>query len=176
MPVKLVTFKAYPQGKYVNVKWSVAEESNINRYEVLYSTTGRNFTSIGKVNATNTSAAHNYDLLHNTPVTGKNYYRLKIVDKDGNIAYSNIDIVNLGAATVTMVYPNPFSQQLFVSVNRQDNGNSKVRLLNSVGQLITQQSFVNSTTLSVASLPAGMYFVQVDDGSQVKIFKVQKQY
>jgi len=176
LPVKLVNFKAYPQGKYVNVKWSVAEESNINRYDVLYSTAGRNFASIGKVNATNTSGPHNYELLHNTPVTGKNYYRLKIVDKDGNIAYSNIDIVNFGASTVTLVYPNPFSQQLFVSVNRQDNGNSKVRLMNSVGQLILQQSFVNSTTLNVASLPAGMYLVQVDDGTQVKTFKVQKQH
>jgi len=176
LPVKLVSFKAYPQGKSVNVQWQVTEETNISRYEVLYSTNGRSFNSIGTVKAQNIQTQHTYQLLHTSPVTGKNFYRLKTIDKDGNIAYSTIEIVTLGATVITQVYPNPFSAQLFITVNRQDNGVSKARLLNSVGQLVLQQNFVNGTVMNVSGLPAGMYMVQVDDGKEVKTFKVQKQH
>ena len=42
------------------------------------------------------------------PLTGKNYYRIKAVDKDGKVAYSNtvsLNITNTGREI--LVYPNP---------------------------------------------------------------------
>ncbi|WP_153797428.1 C25 family cysteine peptidase [Foetidibacter luteolus] len=178
LPVKLASFKAVPAGKNVQVKWEVTDEKNLDHYEVLFSSNGRSFSAIGTVNAehNNVAGKYAYSLLHTSPVSGKNYYRLKMVDKDGMTTYSNIEIVSLGQVTATMAYPNPFSQYLNVSVARQDNGRSVVRLFNVQGQMLRQQTFVNNVSLNVANLASGTYIVQVDDGNEIKTFKVQKHH
>ena len=49
----------------------------------------------------------NYETLDNTPSVGMNYYRLKSVDKAGQVATSKVVSVAFVEKIKLMVYPNP---------------------------------------------------------------------
>jgi len=76
-----------------------------------------------------------------------------------------------------VVYPNPVSNQLTVELN---NYTSEVsyRLMNTMGQIVTEGVFLGNTTLSVDKLSTGMYYLTVEDvvnPSSVWIEKIVKQ-
>jgi hypothetical protein len=173
MPVTLVSFSGAAQGKGVMLNWQATNEINFSRYGVERSTDGRTFASIGYVAAQNGAASlKGYNYFDNNPVDGRNYYRLKLIDKDGAFSYSRVISVDFGSAVVVKVYPNPFADQLQVTAG----GTGVVRLLDMSGKVIVAQPLnAGTTVIDVHGLAAGTYMVQVNNGSGVQTFKVQKQ-
>jgi hypothetical protein len=175
LPVHLTDFNAVPDANNVLLKWEVSNEMNFSHYEVEHSVNGKDFVTIGSVNATSTgNNSKSYTLTHSNPSAGKNYYRLKMVDKTGKFSYSAVRLLVFNASPTVRVFPNPFVDKLNVSVTRTDNSFSTVRVFNYAGQQIIKQTFNGVIQLEVSSLAAGNYMVQVDDGVQVQNFKVQK--
>ena len=74
------------------MNWLSSNEENLNTYQVQRSTDGSNFADLtnGNMAAKNSSNAVNYNFTDNNPVSGINYYRLKITDKAGKISFSTI--------------------------------------------------------------------------------------
>lgn len=174
MPAHLLSFTGQAIGKGVNLNWKATDEINFSHYGVEHSEDGRAFTQLGTVQAkNNSSAVNNYSFLHLTP-GAKNYYRLKLVDKDGRFGYSNIISVNFGNDVEIRVYPNPFTT--FLTVNAGSAGKNVVRVFDVNGKLVSQQAFTGSTTvLDVSKYAAGGYVVQVNSSDKMQTFKVQKQ-
>jgi Pregnancy-associated plasma protein-A/Secretion system C-terminal sorting domain len=75
------------------------------------------------------------------------------------------------------VYPNPFSNQVTVNFIKETDITGKViRLYDITGKLfITQIVQTQKTILNVSSLPSGMYFLKVEGGDALKVFKLIKQ-
>jgi hypothetical protein len=48
------------------------------------------FNNIAEVKATNTSGSKQYSYRDNSPLPGKSFYRLLMVDKDGSSEYSPV--------------------------------------------------------------------------------------
>jgi hypothetical protein len=175
LPVTLLNFTGEAQAEAVALKWTVTNELNFSNYGVERSTDGITYTLIGTVPAqsSNTENEKNYTFTDNSPANGYNYYRLKLVDKDGAYSYSKIVAVDFGGAQVK-VYPNPFISQLMVTTDGSGTTNV-VRLLDASGKSLLQKTFTGgSITLDVSGLAAGNYLVQVGNGSTIKTFKVQK--
>lgn len=178
-PAHLLTFTGQQQGKFVQLNWTAANEINFSHYEVEHSADGRSFTQIGSVQAQNATAAavSSYGLLHTSPVIGQNYYRLKMVDKDGKYVYSGVVIVDFGANAEIRVFPNPFTTGLNITVPGTASGKNVVRVLDASGKVVLQQSFNGSgVLLDVSNLAAGSYVVQVNGDTKSQTFKVQKHY
>ncbi len=90
-PVSLVSFTAKVQDKSVLLNWETASELNHDFTAIEYSEDGKFYAEIGRRKGKGTSVTHNhYDFLHQNPNSGINYYRLRQVDLDGTINYSNI--------------------------------------------------------------------------------------
>ena len=84
LPIKLLGFTATKEGSKNLLQWTTVQEVNSSYFEVERSGDGVNYKAIGQVNgAGNSSVAKNYSLVDAKPVNGMNYYRLKMVDKDG---------------------------------------------------------------------------------------------
>ena len=172
LPVHLINFTAKPVNNNVQLQWTVANEINIARYEVEFSKDGRTFNKIGNTSPTDIHVLEKiYSFLHTGAINGKNYYRLKIVDADGKFTYSPVRIVIMGSDAV-LVYPNPFHSQL--NIVNSNGGAATVRLLDLTGKQLLQQTFEASTALNVNNLASGVYIVQVNDGINVRSFKVYK--
>ncbi len=177
VPVHLLSFTGQAQGKGVELSWKVTNEINFSHYGVEYSDNSRSFVQIGSVDAKGTvTSVSIYNFFHSSPVPGKNYYRLKMVDKDGKFSYSNTVVIQFGADAVVKVYPNPFTSFLNISVSSLVNTKNTVKVLDLQGRVIMQQTFNGgNTTVDVSKLAAGTYMVQVNGSVDLQSFKMQKQ-
>ncbi|GAA4005039.1 hypothetical protein GCM10022408_16050 [Hymenobacter fastidiosus] len=68
--------------------------------------------------------------------------------------------------TVWQVYPNPTTGQVRVEVPREFGGR-EIRVVNTLGQVLTTQKLVGSATLNLSAYPAGLYLLQVQGASGV---------
>jgi poly(beta-D-mannuronate) lyase len=104
LPVKLTSFTAKPNGKNVLLSWRVSSEINMYAYEIQFSTGVNSFEKIGAVTARNSISSSFYSFTHTTPVAGKLYYKLKMMDKDGSFAYSPVSVVDLSKNVSIQAY------------------------------------------------------------------------
>lgn len=177
LPVRLASFAATPVEGSTQLEWRTAAEENVSHFEIQRSADARAWTSLpGEIPAIG-EGGHIYKATDATPLSGVNYYRLKMVDhatgtpeRDGvdqPFAYSHIvsvDFAGTGDSPVVL-FPNPATDKLYIrSGNRRF---SKVQLHAASGtQLYT--SAENQSVVDVAKLVSGMHWVTIHyaDGSR----------
>jgi len=164
LPLQLLDFIATPNLDNIKLGWHTSTELNTSRFIVQHSTDGTSFTDIGNVKAIG-SGANGYSSTDNNPTPGINYYRLKSVDKDGSFAYSKIVSVQFTVNSNQLaVYPNPSKDKVTV----RGNHIASIQVVDNMGKILKTQTLKDATnpTLSVGSLPVGVYHlrVQTNDG------------
>lgn len=173
LPVKLVAFTAIASGNNSLLNWTTASELNNDRFEVERSIDGINFTYVGEVKgAGNSTSILNYQFI-DTRVselsTKQVYYRLKQVDFDGTIDYSNIVLVNfnkVSAVTIQTIQPNPFGDKLSISYSLPEAGVVTISLVDLQGRvLMTTENNANkgfnSANFNTEGISTGMYFITI---------------
>jgi len=171
LPVNMVNVKAYQKATgTVQVEWTTLTEINTERFEVERSTDGQIFTTVGSVSARGTNGVReNYNLLDHAPEQGSNYYRIKSIDKNGFVQYSNIIRVFVGKASGQVTaYPNPvINSTINLQFTNMEKGNYTVTLTNKLGQqtyhsVIRHNGGSTTQTLRINnSLTRGSYQLQV---------------
>ena len=108
LPVKLVYFNVTAEGKKAHLSWQTATEQNSDRFDIERSMDGLHFEKIGSVKAAGNSTAHiNYNYFDPGPKKGINYYRLKEVDIDNSLQYSETKTAKCGDDIRSAIYNNP---------------------------------------------------------------------
>jgi hypothetical protein len=186
LPVKFMSFTADKKQNNALLSWSVQNESvNTDHYEIERSFNGVDFTVIGTAAAKNngqtsntyTSTDFNLTTLRSS---GKIYYRIKQVDKDGRFVTTAIKFVNLDDKVFEVsVYPNPVVASGTVQINIADAGKINISLLNAAGQKINSAvingiSGLNTYTLNMSRLASGSYVLKVENGSESRTIPVVK--
>ena len=169
LPVKLSSFTAETQPNNQNlIKWVTEEESNSSFFAIEKSINGKDFAEIGRVPAAgNSSTPRNYSFTDAQPVKGANYYRLKQVDKNNAFEYSAVKKLVLSNKGLDFqLGPNPFSNQLNLTIT----GDTKLPLTASIvdvnGRLISQTQLVKTTlqfkkNIDLSSIASGVYILRV---------------
>jgi hypothetical protein len=167
LPVQLSSFTALAKTKgSTALQWETATELNSKNFEVEHSSDGIRFGRIGLVAAAGNAAnKQHYQFLHPTALAGNNYYRLKMVDKDGRFAYSDIVVVrHEKASTELTVFPNPVVQQLtIVADNLQATDIQLFDLTGRQVQVPIKQLAPNRFELDCSHLPNGVWLVKAKD-------------
>ncbi len=175
LPVKYSSFDAVAADGTVTLKWVTESEINNHHFDVEHSFDGVNFVAEGTVAAatTATGSRNTYRFTDNNAALKSNakvFYRLKQVDNDGQVSYSNILVVHLsadGAAFQMQVSPNPFAESLNTRFLSTENGVANLQVLNTSGQkVMTQQATVvkgnNAIQMQgLAKLAPGVYVAQL---------------
>lgn len=183
LPVVLTPLQGYYSKGVSHLHWKSLQESNSSHFEIQRSNDGVNFVMVGKVIAASSSDKEvNYSYDDIRANAGLNYYRLKLLDKDGKFQYSNIELlsVNIEGINITAIYPGPFIDKVNVVVSSDTRATSKVDLFDNTGKLlISQQSVLNKgiTNLSIDNLDrlsAGMYIIKVQAGDMVVTKRIIK--
>jgi len=179
LPVKLISFKGNLENSISKLTWESATEDNISGYIVQRSFNGNDWTDVGEVPSKGSSSSYSY----NDPVPGnsdKIFYRLKIQEMAG---YSYSGVVVLKASTIIgniTVAPNPFKENIQLSINSSATDNIRYSLLSSEGKQLRVASLKLSRGSNVffindlESLQTGVYFLQVQENDQVKTIKLLK--
>ena len=164
VPVHLVSFTVSQTANTYKLNWFVENEINFLKYEVEVSKDGNNYKKVTTVYANNQSI---YQYEYNDVVKQDRYFRLKLIDKDGTYSYSNVVSIKKSDKPTISLYPNPTKDFISIRLNKI-MPNSKLIIVNNIGEMIQQIQLVNSiTTISTNGLASGLYFIQILENSEL---------
>ncbi len=191
LPISLLNFTAQKAtAKRTLLSWVTASEEAADYFEVERSTTGSasSFRAIGAhVPATgNSKEERAYQAYDEAPVTGNNYYRLKMVDVAGTVTYSSTRIVRfdgtVGTESVSL-FPNPLTvegQDVKLAVNVLAAQVLEYSLVDVTGKLIytgkldVTAGTANYKITGFESIAAGSYFLRIKGTTLSDNIKVLK--
>lgn len=178
LPVILSSFEVTKQNSNGLLQWNTAQETGSDRFDIQRGTDGLQFTTIGTVAAKGNSVVPSeYEFTDGHPAAGSDYYRLKMVDQDGNSSYSAIKSIDFGTTAQVKLtsYPNPVTDRLHITVANA-TGEISILITNSLGQAVRvlKSSAGNAVDIPMNDLSKGVYVIAVSTGTTrlaEKIFK-----
>jgi hypothetical protein len=163
-------------GSRNRVDWSTASETKGDLFEVQRSVDGKDFTMLGTVDANGQPSVYSY--WDNAPVSGINYYRLRMKDAAGRFTYSKVVTATVkGQASFTVeAYPNPAHDMVNVSVYGDMGNNATVTITDLSGKVLQQVSMSGNTAgIQLNGLASGIYLIKYTDDKQSQTLRVTKQ-
>jgi hypothetical protein len=162
LPVNLIDFSAAREGNTATLSWSTAEEANSDYFEVQRSIDGKAWDKLKSVAAKGESSVEaHYSAIDDSPMSGINFYRLKMVDKDGTFALSKIRNVEFDLKNGYTLFPNPVSDKLNFKSTENWNTVSSIQIYNAQGVEVYTSPSVPEKEVNVKDLPAGTYVVKL---------------
>lgn len=174
LPISLLDFTATKQNKVVALNWQTSTEQSSSYFEVEFSRDGSKFENIGSVKAAgSSSSAKNYTLIHNTPVNGVNYYRLKSVDADGSFKYSTVRVVKYSTTKTINIMPNPTEDRVYITSNEAGMLQS-VGVYSINGKLLQQvNNFAMGKSIDLSTYAPSIYILKLmDKDGNTEVIKV----
>jgi 1,4-alpha-glucan branching enzyme len=180
LPVNLISFTGKNNGGSNILSWSVVAEKGLDFYSIERSTDGQNFIPVGNIAA---SAATIYSF--SDDIKGLSFpsffYRLKIVDKDGNFKYSAVVRIAMQAiGKFVTVNPNPFRGVLLVQVNSALHDKVTLSITDLSGRELLKQNRSllpgnNELRVNEAQhFSAGTYLLTITGSQQKQSIKIVK--
>lgn len=167
LAIRLDYFTGILKEKKGLLKWRSSYEKDILEFEVQKSLNGKDFMLLTKMAPLNISGSE-YLTEDISLATGSNFYRLKVVNKDGTIDYSQVVKINYKKGTPSgwSVYPNPAqgdAQLVYQSIIAKQ---ITVNLTDMAGKLISRtihniSAGNNKVMLPSQRLHSGMYLVSI---------------
>ena len=147
---------------------------------------GINYYNIGAVTARGTTSdVQTYSFYDNTAANQQAlllFYRLKIVDVNGEFKYSNVITITLADLTGSVtVMPNPVTNETRLMVTAPEDGRITYKIFDNSGRVILQKSLqvrkgnVNTVSIDMSRFTAGMYFLNVSGSGVNSNIKLQKE-
>ncbi len=188
LPVEWLDFTVQSTEEGLVLNWVTAWELNNERFEIERAMDGRHFSKIGAVPSRgNAQVPGSYQFVDTDETLVHQslqwYYRLRQVDLDGQNSYSSVIRAEMEARQVELAviaYPNPIQGP---NLQIQYTGGAPgQRLQLSVISTLGQSMFATHApaginqklAISVENWPEGYYFLQLEDGTQKRVFKVRK--
>jgi carboxypeptidase T len=142
--------KILPNGT-AELNWEAATDNQHDHFEIERSTDGQNFITLGLEDKLSTSNA--YQFIDGSVQRGRNYYRIKQLDKDGKATYSRI--VNLyvdPGKTSFSVFPNPTSGIIKVSFNGNAGEAYTITLSDLLGKKVHEEKVITGSSLKIVNI------------------------
>jgi hypothetical protein len=140
---------------------------------VEHSTNGQRFNRLAVIGH---NGGTQYNYRHAGLPPGVHYYRLKMVEKDGQSSYSKVEVlmVNTNRTLIAGLLQNPVQGgQAVVKMYSATNQEAEVVLMDMAGRTLLRQKLklqtgYNQPPVSLMLLPAGMYKMLIRTGDGVE--------
>jgi hypothetical protein len=169
LPVELIDFNVIKHEKFNYIFWTTATETNTSHFVLERSTDMENFIQIAQITASgNSNSPRNYSCADDHPETGYSYYRLKIVDLNGEIQYGNVRMV-FRQNVVEM----PTLNGNIFHLSACKTG-SQIKVFDATGRLI-EEEMTAGENYSIEHLQNGFYLIHITCNRTEYIFKTSLQ-
>ena len=92
-PIKIVSFQGNRNNNKVSMQWVITENETAEQFEVEKSVDGKNYSTVALVFGTDRAQTETY-MFYEKNSSKKVSYRIKCIDKNQNIIYSDILIID----------------------------------------------------------------------------------
>jgi ELWxxDGT repeat protein len=185
LPLRLLQFSGALQNTNAYLEWKTGFEQNTSHFEIERSFDGRGFTGVGTVMASQNSAngaAYAFtDRNMVSPGAAIVYYRLKMVDLDGQFTYSAIVPLRIhGTGALLFLYPNPAANQATLMISVRQPEKALFQLSDFTGRVLETRSLLltagsNTIPLDLKGLSAGVYTINIQGSQTHKSVQLIKQ-
>jgi hypothetical protein len=179
VPVELSAFFAITTENGVLLKWTTVTETNNSGFIIERSSNKAEFTEVAFVDGQGTTTnVTDYDYTDEISKPGKYAYRLKQIDFDGTITYSNVvesEVEGPQVFVLSQNYPNPFNPSTMISFSLPVDSYVTIELFNALGEKVEQitnrdYSIGNhEVNFNASQLSNGVYYYTINatgvDGS-----------
>ncbi|MFZ4057259.1 MAG: T9SS type A sorting domain-containing protein, partial [Ferruginibacter sp.] len=174
LPVKLAAFNGRYSNNAAKLDWKTSMELNSDHFQLFRSFDGVDFYPIARIqSAGNTSTVKDYSYTDQLGAAQSPfvYYRLKQFDRDGKFTFSSIVRLATARTSGMQVYPNPFRDNISVTVDAAQQGKATIQIFNAMAQnMFTQTVMLNkgSNTIVLNNLPdfnKGTYVISLQNES-----------
>lgn len=172
VPVELTNFAASVINNQVVLNWATATETNNSGFAIERSSDNSSFTQVAFVDGYGTTTEkHVYSYTDASALSGTYTYRLKQVDFDGSISYSDAVEVTVGLPvefSMDQNFPNPFNPTTTIRFALPTDSHVAINVYNALGQQVA--NIVNSNyaagshefNFNASSLSSGVYFYTIE--------------
>lgn len=181
LPVELLVFTAKKNGTQVDLEWQTASELNNDFFIVERATDLFPATEIGMMDGNGTTTQfHVYNFTDMSPNEGMNYYRLRQVDFNGAMHYSEwVAVQFLAAENYVSVFPNPSESTFNVRLSGFRDQLVHVSITDVTGRLVEEKELLVAAAeqvveMDAAGQPGGIYFISVLSGTTKTVYRVTK--
>jgi hypothetical protein len=174
LPIKLTSITARNRGNVNIINWSSASEDAGERYELQRSADGVRFSAIASLPGNGRSA--DYEFTDTGPVPGFNYYRLLLINNDGNNTFSKIVRAFVKTGIELQLSPNPAKEILTIQIRGSVVRKASLQITDGTGKTLLLSHLINNEPkrINISMLAPGVYFLRYRDDQQeiVKKFVV----
>jgi hypothetical protein len=172
LPITLTKFQLQRNNNKVLLSWETKSEINFSRFELERGEDVNHFNTIATINGLGSQNENKYYYTDENAAAVTNYYRLKLLDKDGNFKYSNI-LTDKNSVSIKSlsVYPTVTTGSNIKASFEQVSQKSQLKIFNNIGQLITTynlQEGAHTHTFETAQLAQGTYFIVLQNNNTVQ--------
>jgi hypothetical protein len=167
LPALILSFTGTTDNSAAELNWVMENETNCKWFVIERSNQSGSFDSISVVAGLNNDHQTSYNFEDQHMMNGNNYYRLRQVDRDGVVKYSQvINLYNNIGTTKMEVYPNPASAVVNYSISSPTADQITVQVYNMAGvvMMTRQQQLTagtNQQSLAISTLKTGNYFLKI---------------
>jgi hypothetical protein len=182
LPVRFTGFQAVAtDAEQAMLRWYVADNETGKQFEIERSSDGKSFSSIALVMSTQKSGSEQYQFREALPST-RAFYRIKLVDKNEKVSYSNT--LAVGNAIKTQgnlsLNQNPVDSYLVFNLKSSESSAATINIYNTSGALVYNQKAnltKDANTIAInldGKVFTGLYILEVKtqfDHNAVKFIK-----
>jgi len=168
----------------VHLSWNALNDEPVDHYDIEKSTDGIHFTVGGKIDAPSTGTLNQtlrmIDNVQNT--TSKFiYYRLKVLNKEGQHKYSSIvkiDLSNISLKPGVNIAPNPAKEAIRINIISEKPCEALITIYDGLGNLVRTTTTSAERGNNIISIPnlqkwsRGIYSVKVIVGTDVFVRRI----
>jgi hypothetical protein len=174
LPVSFAFFNVTCESDKTKLTWQTSQEQNTSHFNIEKSDNGIRWTVIGSLPAAgNSNTAKTYSFNDNNPVANT-YYRVALYDADGSAHYTSISRSTCNTASEFSVAPNPFHDNIIVSIATNHVSELVIRLFDNKGALVKMQKAAllagtNKVRVDIPAIANGVYTLAAEwDGGKMK--------
>jgi hypothetical protein len=171
-PVELTSFTNSVSANVVSLYWTTATEINNKGFEVERRSESTPFASVGFIEGKGTTSdKQDYTFTDKNLSAGNYVYRLKQVDFNGSITYSdeiNVEVSVPLTYSLSQNYPNPFNPVTKIEFTLAYNSSVTLRIFDILGQEVNKftnsdmKSGYHTYSFDGSKISSGIYFYQLE--------------
>jgi hypothetical protein len=180
----LVNFTGLENSNKVELQWKFDADNAVDKVVIEKGTSPSQFKGIGEVLMSNAPGKTNFNHTDNSGVNAVAYYRLKMINFNGEVHYSNILTFRSanGGGQAFKVYPSMVNSSVTVAVKGDQTGQGLFQVVDYSGRVVKQQNITvregnnNVMVAGLDNITPGNYLVTLKTGdNQVYTQKIVKQ-
>ena len=179
LPIELLSFTAIvTEDEKIKVSWSTAQEKNNAFFTLEKSIDGINWSPIGLIpGAGDSDIVLYYDFIDESPVYGRQFYRLTQTDFDGTSETFKVVGVTIQSTNEKIeykVYPNPSTGFVKILSQNTNMEEAEITVLDSHGQIVRSLNGINGrlVEMDLTALPKGLYLIKIKNNHYWETKKV----